>query len=59
MATVLASKETCFFVGGSGTKAGAAIAGGCTRTWLESKGMNPASLFGTNGGCKYTVASLE
>jgi hypothetical protein len=59
MATALASKETCFFVGGNGTKAGAAIAGGCTRAWLESKGMNPASLFGENGGCKYTAVDLE
>jgi hypothetical protein len=45
MAHVFLTKEACGFVGGSGTKAGNVKAGGCTRAWLESKGMNPASLF--------------
>jgi len=59
MGSVFATKEACVFVGGNGTKAGVAMAGGCTRAWLESKGMNPSSLFGSNGSCKYQASDLE
>ncbi|MBM4104639.1 MAG: hypothetical protein FJ263_11460, partial [Planctomycetes bacterium] len=59
MASVFSMKEACVFVGGSGTKAGTAMAGGCTRAWLESKGMNPASLFGPNGSCICQADDLE
>jgi hypothetical protein len=57
MANVFATKEACVFVGGNGTKAGTAKAGGCTRAWLESKGMNPSTLFGTNGSCIFQDTS--
>jgi hypothetical protein len=56
---VFSQKEACVFVGGNGTKAGTAMAGGCTRAWLESKGMNPATLFGPNGSCKCQADDLE
>jgi hypothetical protein len=57
MGQVYQMKETCVFVGGNGTKAGSVKAGGCTRAWLESKGMNPSSLFGTNGSCIFQDTS--
>jgi hypothetical protein len=57
MGQVFQMKEACVFVGGNGTKAGSVKAGGCTRMWLESKGMNPASLFGSNGSCIFQDTS--
>ena len=40
---------SCVFVGGSGTKAGVAFAGGCTKAWLDAHAGNPSLLFGANG----------
>jgi hypothetical protein len=57
MGQVYQMKEACVFVGGNGTKAGSVKAGGCTRAWLESKGMNPSSLFGPNGSCIFQDTS--
>jgi hypothetical protein len=46
-------KEVCYFVGGIGSKAGEAIAGGCTKEWLAAQNGDPSGLFGTDGGCLY------
>lgn len=51
-------KEVCVFVGGTGTKAGVVQAGGCTKEWLLSKGCDPSSLFGPDGGCVYQGMDL-
>lgn len=52
------AKECCVFVGGTGTKAGVVQAGGCTKDWLLSKGCDPSSLFGPDGGCVYQGMDL-
>ena len=52
------AKECCVFVGGTGTKAGVVQAGGCTKEWLLSKGCDPSSLFGPDGGCVYQGTDL-
>lgn len=54
-----AEKEVCMFVGGSGTKAGVAQAGGCTKEWLLSKECDTSSLFGPDGGCVYQANGLS
>ena len=48
--------EICYFVGGSGTKAGVSLAGGCTKDWLIAKGGDPSSLFAANGAPVFSDA---
>lgn len=54
-----AEKEVCVFVGGNGTRAGTALAGGCTKEWLIAHQCDPSSLFGQNGGCVYEGKNLS
>lgn len=52
-------KELCFFVGGSGSKAGVERAGGCTKAWLAAQNGDPSALFGSDGGCLYVNAAIQ
>jgi len=53
---VVDGKSSVFFVGGTGTKAGLANPGGCTKEWWDAKVISVgeaaamAALIGTNGG---------
>jgi hypothetical protein len=52
-------KDVCFFVGGVGAKIGSSIAGGCTKAWLAAQGGDPSGLFGADGACVYSNASIQ
>jgi hypothetical protein len=44
-------KDVCFFVGGTGSKAGVSIAGGCTKEWL-------AGILDTKSGHWYDPSTI-
>ncbi|OQY04948.1 MAG: hypothetical protein B6I25_06345 [Planctomycetales bacterium 4572_13] len=52
-------KDVCFFVGGIGAKTGVSRAGGCTKAWLAAKNGDPSGLFGADGACVYSNASIQ
>ena len=52
-------QDVCFFVGGNGNKTGVPRAGGCTKAWLASRNGDPSGLFGADGACVYSNASIQ
>ncbi|MCK5172484.1 MAG: hypothetical protein KAR47_03785, partial [Planctomycetes bacterium] len=58
--SVFERTASVFFVGGTGTKAGSAYAGGCTRAWYDANFSQLSDIMGANGapliaeaGCSY------
>ena len=64
MADIFGTEKSVFFVGGTGTKAGNANAGGCTKAWYDANFTTVTDIMGSNGAplvaatsCTYTHSS--
>jgi hypothetical protein len=49
MANIFSTEASVFFVGGTGTKAGNAYCGGCTRDWYDNNFTELSDIMGDNG----------
>jgi hypothetical protein len=61
MADIFSTESSVFFVGGTGTKAGNANCGGCTKDWFDNNFTQLSDIMGDNGapiisasGCSFT-----
>lgn len=49
MASIFSTEASVFFVGGTGTKAGNANCGGCTKDWFDANFTELSDIMGSNG----------